>query len=125
MAAKITSLKDKDENILLPRTRVRAVYDDDNNSLVDILNGLASFTTSSGTFDGLGWSSQSDGTYTQTVAVLGVTADSDVLIFPTADYREAYAKMNCKIIAQATDSITFSCTSPQDASVVVRVRIFN
>ena len=43
---------------------------------VDILKNQIKKST--GTFDGRGWSSQSDGTYTQTVSVSGVTTRNDI-----------------------------------------------
>lgn len=80
---------------------------------------------STGTFDGLGWESQEDGSYTQTISVEGVTPDNDILITPVTEYRETYRKMYCEAIAQGDGTITFSCTNPQDVNVVMEVIIFN
>lgn len=78
-----------------------------------------------GTFDGLGWISQEDGTYTQTVTVEGVTADNDILVAPTDAYKEAYLDAGCEAIAQGENSITFSAESPADVNMQVKVIIFN
>lgn len=80
---------------------------------------------SSGTLDGLGWVSQDDGTYTQTITVEGVTADNDIMISPTAEHEESYTLMDCEAVSQAVDSITFECTNPQDVDVELSVIIYN
>lgn len=80
---------------------------------------------STGTFDGLGWSRQDDGTYTQTVSVSGVTATNDILVSPTNDYKETYNNMACEAISQGDNSITFKCTDPEDVNIVIGVIIFN
>ena len=80
---------------------------------------------STGTLNGLGWESQEDGTYTQTISVEGVTPNNDILITPVTEYRETYRKMYCEAIAQGDGTITFSCTNPQDVNVVMEVIIFN
>ena len=78
-----------------------------------------------GTFNGLGWSSKSDGTYTQTITVQGVTANNAIVVMPTATYKSTYASMGCEATGQATNSITFTCTNPQDVAVQVEVIILN
>lgn len=82
-------------------------------------------TKVSGTFDGLGWSRQSDGTYTQTISVDGVTSTNDILVIPQNDYKEIYLDMECEAISQGEGTITFSCTNPDDVAVKVNVIIFN
>ena len=94
--------------------------------LVNDVNTLKNqIKKSTGTFDGLGWSRQSDGTYTQTVTVQGVTADNDIMISPTAQYKDDYVNMGCEAIGQAANSITFRATSPEDVNMVISVIIFN
>lgn len=80
---------------------------------------------SSGSFDGLGWSRQADGSYTQTINVSGVKADSDLIISPTPNSKEAYNAMGCIPIGQANNSITFKCYRPDDIAVSVEVIILN
>lgn len=78
-----------------------------------------------GTFDGLGWNSQEDGTYLQTVTVEGVTADNDILVTPTDEYKDAYIRMDCEAISQGENTITFQCINPEDVAMQVKVIIFN
>jgi len=76
------------------------------------------------TFDGLGWSSQGDGSYTQVLTVSGVTASNNILVAPTAAYVDTYNDMGCYAIAQAEGTLTFKCYDPQDVAVEVEVIIF-
>lgn len=78
-----------------------------------------------GTFDGLGWNSQEDGTYLQTVTVVGVTADNDILVAPTDEYKDAYIRMDCEAISQGENTVTFQCVNPEDLNMQVKVIIFN
>ena len=78
-----------------------------------------------GTFNGLGWSSNSDGTYKQTITVQGVTANNAIVVMPTATHKSTYAAMGCEATGQSTNSITFTCTNPQDVAVQVEVLILN
>ncbi len=78
-----------------------------------------------GTFDGLSWVSHTDGSYTQTIEVQGVTAANDIMVFPTAEYKETYLAMDCMAIEQAENAITFRCWKPVDESVTVEVIIFS
>lgn len=80
---------------------------------------------STGTFEGLGWVSHTDGSYTQTIEVQGVTATNDIMVFPAAEYKDAYIAMGCEAIAQAENSITFKCWEPIDDSVRIEVIIYN
>lgn len=78
-----------------------------------------------GTFDGLGWDSQEDGTYLQTVTVNGVTADNDIFVAPTNEYKDAYIRMDCEAIAQGENTVTFRCVNPEDLNMQVKVIILN
>lgn len=119
-------------------TQWQAIFDEWFNNLADNLNENteAQLLTdvqalkgrcikSTGTFDGLGWNSQSDGSYTQTITVEGVTATNDVLVAPAANYKDTYEAMGCECISQRANTLTFSCTDPQDINVQVEVIIFN
>lgn len=87
------------------------------------LKNTASFK-SSGIFDGLGWISHDNGTYTQTVAINGVTANNDIFVSPADDYKEDYIKMCCEATSQGEGTVTFTCTAPDDINMVVNVIIF-
>lgn len=78
-----------------------------------------------GTFDGLGWNSQLGGTYTQTITVQGVTANNTIIVMPTATHKSTYVAMGCEATGQSTNSITFTCTNPQDVAVQVEVIILD
>ena len=90
---------------------------------VDKLNNQ--FIKVTGVLDGLAWNSIGDGTYEQTIAVEGVTADNNITVTPTHEYKDTYLSMGCVAISQDVDSITFSCTEPQDVAVEVDVIIVN
>lgn len=91
--------------------------------IIDVANLKEQEIKATGTFDGLGWDSQDDGTYLQTITVQGVKADSDLFVLPSADYEEAYVRMGCKAISQSKDAITFSCDNPEDINLSVEVLI--
>lgn len=78
-----------------------------------------------GTFDGLLWDSQGDGTYIQTISVQGVTADNDILVAPTERYKADYIRMDCEAISQGNGTVTFRCVYPEDIAMQVKVIIFN
>ncbi len=78
-----------------------------------------------GTITGSSWSSQEDGTYLQTVAVEGVTADNDILVAPAEAYKDAYIRMDCEAISQGENTVTFMCLYPEDINMQVKVIIFN
>lgn len=105
------------QNLIDENVQTRLVAD------VETLKGRA--LKSTGTFDDLAWNSQSDGTYTQTITVNGVTADNDISVSPTDEFKDTYIAMGCTAIAQDENSITFSCTDPQDVAIEVEVIIFN
>lgn len=79
---------------------------------------------STGVFDGLGWSREAEGVYTQTITVNGVTADNDIMISPSLEHKADYIAMGCVPISQGENSITFSCTDPDDINMIVDVIIF-
>lgn len=90
---------------------------------VDKLNNQ--FIKVTGVLDGLAWNSIGDGTYEQTITFEGVTANNNITVTPTHEYKDVYIAMGCTAISQDVDSITFSCTDPQDVAVEVDVVIVN
>lgn len=87
----------------------------------DILSLQNRVIKSSGTFNGLGWDSQGDGTYTQTVEVEGVTPLSQVFIYPND--KAAYVAQGVEAINHGIGTITFSCDDPDDINMTVDVII--
>lgn len=71
-----------------------------------------------------GWTDNSNGAYTQTVTVNGVTADNDILVSPSEAYKNTYIAMGCEVVSKDYHSITFECTNPQ-GDVLVEIIIFN
>lgn len=84
---------------------------------------LDGFKKITATVDGLGWSSQSDGTYTQTVTATGVTASNNIIVGPVAASETAYVTAGCKVTAQAANSITLVCNNPQDSDLTLDILI--
>lgn len=78
-----------------------------------------------GTIDGLGWDSQSDGSYIQTITVNGVTSDNDIIVCPADRFRDSYTAMDCEAISQGNNTVTFRCYAPADVNITVKVIIFN
>lgn len=66
-----------------------------------------------------GWSSNS-----QTVTVVGMTADCMVFCQPTATSKSAYQSAGVACTAQAANSLTFTCTSTPSANLTVNVSFF-
>lgn len=99
------------------------------NDVSDIKNDISNLNgkviKASGTIGGLAWVSGSNGIYTQTITVNGVTADNDVLVNPSEGFKESYENMNCSCVAQGENSLTFECYNPQDINVTVEVIIYN
>lgn len=91
----------------------------------DILNLQNREVKKSATFDGLGWNSQEDGTYTQTLTVEGVTTSNRILVLPTEEYIEAWFNMGVEPISQDINSVTFMCDTPDETDITVDVIIYN
>lgn len=66
---------------------------------------------------------ESNGVYTQTVTVNGVSAESDIMVSPID--KDEYITMNCEAVATGYHSITFECTNPANIDVEVEVIIYN
>lgn len=90
--------------------------------LVTLQNQLKKITV---TFDGLAWESQESGEYLQTVSAPGVTADNDIIITPTDEWREAWIRQGITATVQSADSITFSTYHPEDVAMTATVIIMN
>lgn len=80
---------------------------------------------SSGTFNGLGWTNQGNGYYTQSVSIPGVTATNDVIISPSIEFKDAYMQMRCEAYEQGAGTILFRCQNPDDVDMTVEAIIFN
>ena len=129
-------IKQLDTNTLY--TQWQALFDDWFNHLQDLIDSNVEtrlvddvdklnnqFIKVTGVLDGLAWNSIGDGTYEQTITVEGVTADNSIMVTPTHEYKDTYLSMGCVATSQDVDSITFSCTAPQDVAVEVDVVIVN
>lgn len=68
------------------------------------------------TLTSAGWSSN-----TQTVNVTGMTATGVVMVSPDPSNQSAYTSAGIICTAQATDSLTFTCTSTPSADLTVNV----
>lgn len=66
---------------------------------------------------------ESNGVYTQTVTVNGVSAESDIMVSPID--KDEYITMNCEAVATGYHSITFECTNLVNLDVEVEVIIYN
>ena len=77
------------------------------------------------TLPALGWNSQSDGSYTQVVAVEGVTTINHCMLLPSADCEDAFFRMVCSAEVTATNEITITCLYPEDVELVLDVIIYN
>lgn len=73
----------------------------------------------------LKWIRKSDGTFSQAIAVEGVTTINHCMILPTADYEDAFFRMECSAEVTATNTITITCLYPEDVEMVLEVIIFN
>lgn len=66
------------------------------------------------------WSSK---TYNATVA--GLTSDSIIFVQPTSSSTTAYANAQVKATAQATNKLTFTCSTVPTADLTVQIVIIN
>lgn len=75
--------------------------------------------------DGLGWNSQPDGTYIQTVAVEGVTSSNDIFVSPKSEYEQEYESRGYEAIAQGEGTVTFMTKSPADINMDIKIIVMN
>lgn len=78
---------------------------------VNMVNAVVTLSASS-------WSSS-----TQTVAVSGVTSSNTIIPSPAPESHEAYGDAGVYCSAQASDSLTFTCTDTPSADLTVNVLI--
>lgn len=74
-----------------------------------------------GTLLSTGWDAESK---TQTTEVIGVLADSAILVGPHPDSLTAYGDSQIYATAQANNSITFTCETIPTTNITVNVFIF-
>ena len=77
------------------------------------------YSTATVTLAAADWNSN-----TQTVTVNGVTADNLVLVAPSPTDFTAYGTAEIRATVQATNSLTFVCTSTPTADLTVNVAIW-
>lgn len=61
----------------------------------------------------------------QTVTVLGVTADNAVIATPSPASTPAYVEAGCLCVAQGEDTLTFTCEQTPSSDLEINVLIFN
>ena len=73
------------------------------------------------------WTVGSDGRYTQTIEMAGVTDSNDLMVTPADGYMEMYNTMGCEAISQGVGVLTFRCGYIPDypVDIPVEVIIFN
>ena len=86
---------------------------------VDDHGGGGSYSTVTVTLASADWSNN-----TQTVTVSGVTADNLVLVAPSPTDFTAYGSAEIRATAQATNSLTFTCTNTPTADLTVNIAIW-
>lgn len=67
-----------------------------------------------------GWSNKS-----QTVSVTGVTTSNIIIVSPAPYYINRYVSSRIRCVAQASNSLTFSCSTLPTDTLVVNVVILN
>lgn len=81
----------------------------------------SSVVKATGTLLSTGWDAESK---TQTTEVIGVLADSAILVGPHPDSLTAYGDSQIYATAQANNSITFTCETIPTTNITVNVFIF-
>lgn len=81
----------------------------------------SSVVKATGTLLSTGWDAESK---TQTAEVIGVLADSAILVGPHPDSLTAYGDSQIYATAQANNSITFTCETIPTTNITVNVFIF-
>lgn len=110
---------------VFPRTKIKAVSDDDGVGLNVILErpvtaerlaAGATYTSVVVTLTAAGWSSNA-----QTVSVAGVTADNAVIVCAAPASLTAYGEAGVYCSAQAAEELTFTCTETPSADLTVNI----
>ena len=73
-------------------------------------------TTSTASLTVSGWSSNS-----QTVSASGVTASNTVFVAPAPASQDAYGKAGVKCTAQASGTLTFTCSKTPEEALTVNI----
>lgn len=81
----------------------------------------SSVVKATGTLLSTGWDAESK---TQTAEVIGVLADSAILVGPHPDSLTAYGDSQIYATAQANNSVTFTCETIPTTNITVNVFIF-
>lgn len=132
LTGKIKSLfEDKEMTIpVFPRTKVKAVSDDNGVGLGALLDTKADKTELDAKADkynalsvslvASGWSGM-----TQTVNVSGVAEDNAIIPVPAPESHMAYCEAGVYCSAQSNGTLTFTCADVPAADLVVNVLILN
>lgn len=132
LTGKIKSLfEDKEMTIpVFPRTKVKAVSDDNGVGLGALLDTKADKTSLdskqekhnsiSVSLTAANWSSNQ-----QTVTVTGVTASNTVVVTPAPASHAIYCESGVYCSAQANGKLTFTCTETPTVNLTVNVLILN
>ena len=83
-------------------------------------NGKATVSSVSVSLTVANWSSNS-----QTVSVTGVTASNNVIVSPAPSSIDNYVTSGIKCTAQASNSLTFTCTTTPSTAISVNVLILS
>ena len=84
------------------------------------VSGVKSATSTTATLSSSSWSG-SDGNYTQTVNVSGMTATAIVVVSPTPSNAETYAQSGVYCSAQASGTLTFVADTKPSANLSVNI----
>lgn len=106
---------------LFPRTLLKAVSDDNEISLAEILdNKQEKSKTTSITLSSANWSNN-----IQTVNIESVTQNSIILPAPAPESYIAYCEAGIYCSAQADKTLTFTCTDAPSVNLTVNVLIMS
>ena len=104
-----------------PRTKVKAVSDDNNVGLNVLLDEKQKkHTPISVTLSASGWTN-----LTQTVSVPGVTSSNTVIVTPAPSSHAVYGEAGVYCSGQSSESLTFTYTSVPTAALTVNVIILD
>lgn len=106
---------------LFPRTLLKAVSDDNNNTLTEILdNKQEKSKTASILLSSANWSNN-----IQTVNIESVTQNNIIIPAPAPDSYIAYCEAGIYCSAQADKTLTFTCTDAPSVNLTVNILILN
>lgn len=106
---------------LFPRTLLKAVSDDNNNTLTEILNNKQDkLKPTSISLSSAKWSNN-----IQTVNIESVTKNSIIIPAPAPDSYIAYCEAGTYCSAQADKTLTFTCTDVPSVNLTVNILVLN